>query len=171
MDRAADGSLSVMEEVTAKMATDEQAREDANELLNASASYAKRMLRRYGEFGPFGHRMNLDGDAAIEVVAQHDMPPEPAMLLSLLYEQLAERAKKGLLVAAATASNVTMGKPSSEGYMDAVMIEIEHRSGYCVQAFVPYRITGGQFHRIFPRIVRFGTMRTQKGVPRLFLLG
>ncbi|MGC1362036.1 MAG: hypothetical protein WA419_17965 [Silvibacterium sp.] len=150
------------------MAADEQSREDANELLNASVSYAKRMLRRYGEFGPFGHRMNCDGDLAIEVVAQHDMPPEPAMLLDLLYQQLAERAKKGLLLGAATASNVTMGKPSSEGYTDAVMVEIEHQSGYCVQAFVPYRITGGQLHGAFPRVVRFGTMRTQEGAPRLF---
>ena len=32
----------------------EQVREDANDVLNASVSYAKRMLRRYGEFGPFG---------------------------------------------------------------------------------------------------------------------
>ena len=150
------------------MAADEQIREDANDVLNASVSYAKRMLRKYGEFAPFGHRMNRDGDVAIEVVAQHDMPPEPAMLLDLLYQQLAERAKKGLLLAAATASNVTLGKPSSEGYTDAVMVEIEHESGYCVRAFVPYRITGGQLHGVFPRVVRFGVMRTQEGAPRLF---
>ncbi|MGC2161121.1 MAG: hypothetical protein WA634_04360, partial [Silvibacterium sp.] len=82
--------------------------------------------------------------------------------------QLAERAKKGLLQAAATASNVTIATPSAEGFTDAVMIEIEHESGYCVRAFVPYRITGGQFHRLVPRVVKFGTMRTQEGAPRLF---
>lgn len=154
--------------MTAIMETDEQIREDANEVLNASVSYAKRMLRKYGEFGPFGYRMNGDGDVTLEAVVQHDMPPEPAMLLDLLYEQLSERAKKGLLVAAGIASNVSMGKPSKEGYVDAVMVEIEHESGYCVRTFVPYRITGGQLYGVFPRVVRFGALRTQEGAPRLF---
>jgi hypothetical protein len=157
-----------MEKVIARMATEEEIREDANEVLNACVSYAKRMLRKYGEFGPFGYRMNEDGKVALEVVAQHDMPPEPAMLLDLLYQQLAERAKKGLLEAAGTASNVTMSQPSDEGFADAVMVEIEHKSGYCVQAFVPYRITGGQLHGVFPRVVRFGKLRAQQGAPRLF---
>lgn len=150
------------------MATDDEIREDANEVLNASVTYAKRMLRRYGQFGPFGYRMNQDGIVAMEAVAQHDMPPEPAMLLDLLYQQLGERAKKGLLVAAATASNVTVDKPSGEGFTDAVMVEIEHNRGYCIRAFVPYKITGGQLHGVFPRVVRFGALRTQEGEPRLF---
>lgn len=158
-----------MEEVIAGMATEEQVREDANEVLNAAVSYAKRMLRKYGEFGPFGYRMNREGEVALEAVAQHDMPPEPALLLDLLYGQLAERAKKGLLLAAATASNVTMGKPSKEGFQDAVMVEIEHKKGYCIKAFVPYRITGGQLHGIFPRVVRFGRLLVQDGEQRLFL--
>lgn len=155
-------------EVIAEMATEEQVREDASDVLNACVSYAKRMLRRYGQFGPFGYRMNLDGDVALEAVAQHEMPPEPALLLELLYQQLGERAKKGLLLAAGTASNVTMSKASDEGFTDAVMVEIEHQAGYSVQAFVPYKITGGQLHGVFPRVVRFGTLRTQDGVPRLF---
>jgi hypothetical protein len=158
-----------MEEVIEGMATDEHVREDANEVLNAAVSYAKRMLRKYGEFGPFGYRMNRDGDVALEVVAQHNMPPDPSMLLELLYGQLAERAKKGLLVAAATASNVTMGRASKEGFQDAMMVDIEHQDGYCVKAFVPYRITGGQLHGIFPRVVRFGKLVVQKGEQRLFV--
>jgi len=143
-------------------------REDANDVLNASVSYAKRMLRRYGEFGPFGFAMNPDGDLKMEPVAQRDMPADPAMLLSLLQQQLADRARKGRLRTAASTSNVTMGKPSEEGYADAIMIDIEHESGYCVKAFVPYRITGGQLFGFFPRIVRFGAIRTQEGEARLF---
>jgi hypothetical protein len=147
---------------------DEQSREDANELLNAGVAYAKRMLRRYGEFGPFGFAINRDGDVKMEAIAQKDMPADAALLLGLLKQQLAERAKRGAIQAAATASNVTMGKPSEEGYGDAVMVEIEHQSGYCVKAFVPYRISGGQFMGFFPRVVRFGAIRTQEGVAQLF---
>ena len=61
-----------------------------------------------------------------------------------------------------------MGKPSNEGYADAIMIDIEHKSGYCVKAFVPYRMSGGQLFGFFPRIVRFGAIRTQEGEARLF---
>lgn len=155
-------------EVIAAMETDEQVREDANEVLNQSVSYAKRMLRRYGQFGPFGYRMSTDGDVAFEAVAQHDMPAEPALLLDLLYQQLGEGAKRGSLLAAATVSNVGLGKPSEEGFTDAVMVEIEHKSGYCVQTFIPYRITGGQLFGFFPRVVKFGKLRVQDGAARLF---
>jgi hypothetical protein len=150
------------------MTEGEQVREDANEVLNASVSYAKRMLRRYGEFGPFGFAMNLDGEVRMEPVKQRDLPADPPMLLDLLQQQLAERAGKGKLRAAARASNVTMSKPSDEGFADAIMVDIEHESGYCVKAFVPYRITGGQLFGFFPRIVRFGAIRTQEGETRLF---
>jgi len=147
---------------------DERIREDANDVLNASVSYAKRMLRRYGQFGPFGFLMNRDGDVKMESVAQQNMPAEPAMLLDLLQQQLTERAKRGSLRAVASASNVTMQKASQEGYVDAIMVDIEHESGYCVKAFIPYRMTGGQFYGFFPRIVRFGGIRTQEGAARLF---
>ena len=147
---------------------EEKIREDANDVLNACVSYAKRMLRRYGEFGPFGFVMSRDGDVKMEAIAQQDMPADPAMLLVLLLQQLAERARRGSLRAASSASNVTMQKASEEGYVDAIMVDIEHESGYCVKAFVPYRMSGGQFFGFFPRIVRFGGLRTQEGTARLF---
>ena len=147
---------------------EEQMREDASEVLNACVSYAKKMLRRYGSFGPFGYRMNRDGQVALEVVAQHGMPPEPKLLLDLLHQQLSERARKGLLLAAATASNVTIDVPSKEGFVDAVMVDVEHRSGYCMQVFVPYRIGGGQWYPVFPRRVKFGMMQALEATPRLF---
>ncbi|WP_446742083.1 hypothetical protein [Silvibacterium acidisoli] len=148
--------------------TDEQVREDANELLNAGLNYAKTMLRRYGQFGPFGYIMDNDGDVRLEPVSQQDMPADPAMLLELLHRQIVERARRGSLQAASTATNVALNKPSDEGYADAVMVELEHKSGYAVKAFVPYRITGGQFWGFFPRVVRFGALKLQEGSAQLF---
>jgi hypothetical protein len=148
--------------------TDELVREDANDLLNAGVSYAKRMLRKYGEFGPFGYRLNEEGDVVMERIAQQEMPPDPALLLNLLRQQLAEKATRGGMTAAAMASNVSMAKASDEGYTDAIMIEIEHRKGYAVKAFVPYKITGGQLRGFFPRVVRFGVLRTQDAATQLF---
>lgn len=148
-----------------------QMREDANEVLNKCVSYAKKMLRRYGSFGPFGYRMNRDGQTALEVVAQHGMPPDPQLLLELLETQLRERVQKGLLLAAATASNITMEAPSKEGFADAVMVDIEHSKGYCMRAYVPYRITGGQWYPVFPRLVKFGMMQAHEAEPKLFRQG
>jgi hypothetical protein len=148
--------------------TETQVREDANELLNAGLNYAKTMLRRYGQFGPFGYIMDNDGDIRLEPVSQQDMPADPAMLLELLHRQITERARRGSLQAASTATNVTLNKPSDEGYQDAVMVEIEHQDGYSVKAFVPYKITGGQFWGFFPRVVRFGSLRMQEGTAHLF---
>ncbi|GGH14886.1 hypothetical protein [Silvibacterium dinghuense] len=154
--------------MTEMAAQDEIVRDDANELLNASVSYGKRMLRKYGEFGPFGFRLNEDGQAVMEPIAQHQMPADAALLHDLLRQQLTERAQRGKLPGAALASNVTMAQPSSEGYCDAIMVEIEHRKGYVIKAFVPYKITGGQFFGFFPRVVRFGSIRTQPAVAQLF---
>lgn len=150
------------------MTIEEQTREDANELLNAGVAYAKRMLRKYGQFGPFGYRLNEEGALVMEKIAQQEMPPDAAMLRNLLFDQLAEKIQRGHVSAAAMASNVSMAKPSEEGYSDAIMLEIEHRSGYAVKAFVPYRITGGQFFGFFPRVVRFGAIRTQDAAAQLF---
>ncbi|MBB6147205.1 hypothetical protein HNQ77_005199 [Silvibacterium bohemicum] len=150
------------------MSSEEQIRDDANELLNSCVSYAKRMLRKYGEFGPFGYRMNDEGDVVMERIAQQEMPADGALLLDLLRQQLTEKAHRGILSAIAMASNVTTTKASDEGYADAIMIEIEHRSGYSVKAFVPYKVTGGQLRGFFPRVVRFGAIRTQLAEAQLF---
>jgi hypothetical protein len=147
---------------------DAQTRDDANELLNAAVSYARRMLRKYGEFGPFSFSLSEKRELVNETVGRKDMPPDPAMLLELLHDQLAERSGKKEIIAAATAANVTMTKASSEGFSDALLVEIEHQSGYCIKAFVPYRIGGGQFLGILPRFVRFGAVQVQNGVARLF---
>lgn len=145
-----------------------QTREDANELLSTAVNYARQMLRRYGAFAPFSFSLNEKREIVNETVPRKNVPPDPAMLLELLQEQLSERSGKKEIIAAATAANVTMAKPSSEGFSDALLVEIEHQSGYCVKAFVPYRIGGGQFFRLLPRYIRFGKVQVQDGEARLF---
>ena len=85
------------------MVEDAQTRDDANELLNAAVNYARRMLRRYGEFGPFGFSLNQQREVFNETVPRKDMPPDPTMLLELLQDQLTERSSKKEIIAAATA--------------------------------------------------------------------
>jgi hypothetical protein len=150
------------------VADDAQSRDDANELLNAAVQYAQRMLRKYAEFGPFAFSLDQKRELVNETVARTDLPADPALLLELLNNQLAERGSRNEIIAGATAANVTMGKTSDEGFTDALLIEIEHQNGYCIKAFVPYRIAGGQLHGLLPRVVRFGAVRVQNGAAHLF---
>ena len=76
-------------------------REDANDVLNASVSYAKRMLRRYGEFGPVWLRDESGWRVKLEAIVQQDMPAGCPLLLDLLQQQLTERARRGALQATA----------------------------------------------------------------------
>ena len=150
------------------MDSEKQSRDDANELLNAAVNYAKRMLRKYGEFGPFGFSLNQQRELVNETVPRTDLPPDPAMLLQLLQDQLTERSSNKEIIAAATAANVTLAKVSEEGFSDALLVEIEHQNGYCIKAFVPYRMAGGQLLGVLPRVVRFGAVQVQNGAARLF---
>ena len=150
------------------MDSEKQSRDDANELLNAAVNYAKRMLRKYGEFGPFGFSLNQQRELVNETVPRTDLPPDPAMLLQLLQDQLTERSSNKEIIAAATAANVTLAKTSEEGFSDALLVEIEHQNGYCIKAFVPYRMAGGQLLGVLPRVVRFGAVQVQNGAARLF---
>jgi hypothetical protein len=147
---------------------EKQGRDDANELLNASVQYARRMLRKYAEFGPFGFSLDLRRDLVNETLAQKNLPADPALLLQLLHDHLAERSSRKEIIAAATAVNVTLNQTSDEGFSDALLVEIEHQNGYCIKAFVPYRMAGGQFFRLLPRVVRFGAVRVQNGAAQLF---
>jgi hypothetical protein len=148
--------------------SEKQSRDDANELLNAAVNYARRMLRKYGEFGPFGFSLNQQRELVNETIPRKDLPPDPAMLLNLLLDQLAERSSQKEIIAAATAANVTLAKASNEGFSDALLVEIEHQNGYCIKAFVPYTIAGGQLRGLLPRVVRFGSVQVQNGAARLF---
>ena len=150
------------------MSTDEQTREIANDLVSAAVNYARRALKKFGEFGPFGFSMNTEREITRETLGADNLPADTAMLLDLLRRHLSERAQMGEIIAAATAINVSMTQSSEEGFTDAVLVEIEHQNGYCTQAFIPYRIAGGQYWKIFPRVVRFGAVRVQNGSTHIF---
>jgi len=145
-----------------------QSRDDANELLNAAVQYARLMLRKYAEFGPFAFSLDQKRELVNETSAHKDMPADPVLLLELLQTQLAERSARKEIIAAATAANVSLNKTSDEGFSDALLVEIEHQNGYCVKAFVPYKMGGGQLYGLLPRVVRFGAIRIQNGEARFF---
>lgn len=146
----------------------EQGQRRANELLNAVMSFARLILRKYGELGPFGYTMDLEGQISRETLEIPRLPSDPKRLWKLLAEQMQRQARRGTVQAVAMAANVSLAEPSAEGYGDAVVINIEDESGYAIEATVPYRIYGGQLKNLLPRRIALGKMVVEDAVPYLF---
>lgn len=143
-------------------------RHTATQLMNASMTFARMILKRYGELGPFGYSINSEGEIAREVLEIPRLPQDPARQWKLLAEHVAERARKGKIQAAALAANVSLAEPSAEGYVDAVALTIEAAGGYAIQVTVPYRIYGGQLRNLLPRRIAVGKVTMEEGVSRVF---
>ncbi|HTV81169.1 MAG TPA: hypothetical protein VME18_00855 [Acidobacteriaceae bacterium] len=134
----------------------------ATQLMNAAMSYARLILRRYGELGPFGFSMSPEGEIAREVLEIPRLPQDPARQWRLLAQHVTERARKGKLQAVAMGASVSLAEPSAEGYIDAVDMIIEVAGGYAIQVTVPYRIYGGHLWNLLPRRIALGKPTTEQ---------
>jgi hypothetical protein len=140
----------------------------ATDLLNAAMAYARLILRRYGQLAPFAFAIDREGQLARETVEIPRLPRDPERLFRLLTDHVAERIRRGRLQGVAVCANVSLSTPSQEGYTDAVILTIEQESGHALQATVPYKIFGGQFHNLFPRRIVLGQLVTEDAAPHFF---
>ena len=147
---------------------EEQDRAAANELLDTAMSYARRVLRRYGEIGPFAFSMQEDGSVSRETLERLRLPADVPSLWRILHDHVSERANRGEIQAVAVAANITLAQPSEEGYSDAVVFQIERRGGYANKVTVPYRIYGGHLWNLIPRRIAQGNVTMQKMAPTIF---
>jgi hypothetical protein len=131
-------------------------------------SYARLILKRYGQLPPFGFSMDRDGNVARETLEIPRLPRDPERLFRLLSEHVAEQVRRGLIQGVALCANVSLAAPSPEGYTDAIDLTIEQESGHAVQVTVPYRIYGGQLHNLFPRRIALGKLVSEESTPHLF---
>ncbi|MBT9330996.1 hypothetical protein [Paracidobacterium acidisoli] len=152
------------------MAVTEQTQDQkvANELLNAAMSFARVVLRRYGELGPFGFFMDNDRQVERAKLDIPRLPRDPERLYHLLGEYLVKEARRGSIKAAVMAANIALSQPSKEGYRDAVLLHIEQKNGYCTEAVIPYRIIGGQLRNLLPRRIAFGQIEATDARAKLF---
>ena len=130
----------------------------ATQLLNAAMSYARLILRRYGQLAPFGFSMDRDGNVTRETIEIPRLPRDPERMFRLLTEHVEERIRRRSIQGVALCANVTLATPSREGYTDAIDLTIEQESGHALQVTVPYRIYGGQLHNLLPRRIAIGQL-------------
>jgi hypothetical protein len=140
----------------------------ATQLLNAAMSYARLILKRYGQLAPFAFAIDRDGNVVRETLELPRLPRDPERLFKLMREHVAERIGRGLIRGVALCANVSLSTPSQEGYTDAVDLTIEQESGHAVQVTVPYKIYGGQLHNLLPRRISLGKLVSEDTRPHLF---
>jgi hypothetical protein len=141
----------------------------ANDLFQPVVSLARLMLRKYGNFGPFGFYMDEERQVRRATVEIPRLPSDPAALMRIVTEQLRHKAAHPEVTGAATAVNVSLHEPSPEGYADAILVHIELRDGYSTQAELPYQMLGGHLKGVLPRRVVLGQIRVKKTPQSIFL--
>lgn len=155
----------------AAQTTQDKTHRRSTQLLNASVSYARLILRRYGEIAPFGFVLDREGEVYRQTLELPRLPRDPERLWKLLGERMAERARRGAIQALAMGANVTLAEQSAEGYADALILTIEHESGEALEVTIPYRIYGGQLRNLLPRRIALGKMVVMEKTSSVFNSG
>jgi hypothetical protein len=137
-------------------------KEDCEKVMNSVLPFAQQMLKRYGEFYPFGGFMKPNGEI-VHVGAKDGKSEHPKSdnLIALLRQSLTQMAAKGLCKATAVLFDVRVTPPGSATKMDAIQMCLDHADGYSAEVFMPHKIEpDGQ--------VKYSAMFAQQGNNEIF---
>ena len=115
---------------------------DIAALLKHGLGVAEQALRKHGDLQPFGFAMRTNG----EIVAVGPSAGGAAAPAQKVIEQLDQAFRAGAAAGEykATAIFTDTRVTSKEGAKtDTLKVGLEHRSGYCVDVYVPYTRTAG----------------------------
>jgi hypothetical protein len=116
--------------------TSEHVQSDLDRLLNTVLQFADEMLRRHGEFYPYGAAITRDGEEQVFAADPGEADdPNPSEVLTSLVSGMSAEAND--LRAAALVSDVTSTKT------DAVMVHLEHADSMAITVVLPYRFAAG----------------------------
>jgi hypothetical protein len=114
--------------------TSEHVQSDLDRLLNTVLPFADEMLRRHGEFYPYGAAITREGEEQVFAADPgEEEDPNPSEVLTSLVSGMSEEVND--LRAAALVSDVTSDRT------DAIMIHLEHADSMAITVLLPYRFT------------------------------
>ncbi len=116
--------------------TSEHVQSDLDRLLNTVLPFADEMLRRHGEFYPYGAAITREGEEQVFAADPGEETPNPSEVLTSLVTGMSAEAAE--LRAAALVSDVTSGKA------DAIMVHLEHADSMAITVLLPYRMADGE---------------------------
>ncbi len=119
------------------------------------------MLKRHGEFIPFGATMTSDGQVQDVGGYTEDQHPESQDVIDLLTGSFRGAASAGKIRAAGICIDVRTIAPGQTEKTDAICARLEHQDGEAVEVFLPYR--KGMLGRL-----KYGTIFATPGRPVIF---
>jgi hypothetical protein len=133
---------------------------DCATLMNAVLPFAEQMLSRHGEFVPFGGAMRPSGELVSVAGYDGNEHPPSTEVIRLLRECFVDAARKNEYKATAVVYDARVTLPPTEENCDAIAVSLNHRDGYSVVVFFPYKLTDGK--------LEIGTVFAQKGGADVF---
>jgi len=137
-----------------------EARQDYNALLELLMPFAEQMLKKNGEFFPFGAAVSTEGE--VRACATYDGNETPASeeVIAMLVQGFQGEAGDGKIRATGICYD---GRIVQDGKkVDAVIISLEHVSGSATKTCVPY--TKAMFGKY-----RFGELIAALDEPKVFV--
>jgi hypothetical protein len=139
-----------------------EARQDYNALLELLMPFAEQMLKKNGEFFPFGATVSVEGEVAAAAAYDGNEMPPSEQVIALLTEGFQGEARSGKIRATGICYD---GRIVQDGKkVDAVIISLEHASGNATKTCVPY--TKGLFGKY-----RFGQLIAGQEDAKIFAGG
>jgi len=112
---------------------------DLEQLLNALIPFAQEMLKKHGEFYPFGASVDAKGEVAAQAADPGEENPDSQVVIEMLLAGMREEAKRGEIRAAGICYDSRLVPPGKTEKTDAIACRLEHQNGEAIQTFVPYR--------------------------------
>ena len=125
-------------------------RDELDSLLDPLLTFAQEMLRKRGEFFPFGGSIANDGQVSLTGADVGEERPRSQEVIDLLAGGLRAQAAAGHIRAAAICYD-TGFTPEGGGETDAIAVSLEHFAGDAALVLQPYskgRFTGFTFGQL-----------------------
>lgn len=125
-------------------------RAELDALLDLLLKFAQQMLRKRGEFFPFGGTVSSEGQVSMTAADTGDQRPASQAVVELLAGGMRAQASAGQIRAAAICYDSRF-TPEGGAKTDAIAVSLEHRDGDAVLVMQPYskgRFTGLKFGQL-----------------------
>lgn len=125
-------------------------RDELDALLDPMLNFAQDLLRKRGEFYPFGGTISAEGELSLSAADTGDDHPPSQDVIDLLAGGMRAQAAAGHIRAAAICYDSRFAPEGGEK-TDAIAVSLEHRDGDAVLVMQPYskgRFTGFKFGQL-----------------------
>ena len=135
-------------------------KEECEALISIALNFGVDSLKKYKEFYPYGVVILSDDTVEFTAAYDGDEHPESQNVINDLTKIHQQLAKEGKIKASAIAWD---GRVTDEegNKVDAIMVNLEHKEGYAIMAYLPYKFG-------FLKSVKFGEMQYSKGNKEIF---